>query len=429
MDHHNPLSRVDLEHVYRLFLDAIDHGKWNALSLKDWKNAAYLMWYGDRMIALEDAFRSRYGVFLQQQARGLRWKSFIRAYLVHFDLHEAYPAIYKEFAGWIVQEGLKHSVCDVWKQHHQRFGLFRTDFSVEQMAAFFMGACASDWDVFIQKASMTGELAVSGYMRAVALILVQCAHHHPETAFRVIPFFVDENSGERRFAALRFRLIDALLLPWVDKKPPEKHQRDVQNWLLDQFGDLRLIARRHQWSGASEDAKAVMRKWLIGETLRQFFEIIDQVAHVEHWQYRKAFWLAYYDQGHIDDAWVIVGDDATRYARRSFGRNFTAGQLVSGRREKTHSVLLLRIGDYVFAEWSHNGKCRAWHKEDAACPTFGGMEYDADEFRTPSMKIVSDYNEDGIIHRNSDRYKWQPKLATFIHHHTGAKVSDHAYRI
>jgi hypothetical protein len=214
-----PLSVVDLEKCYHSFLNALDSGDWQQLSAKDWKNAVYVMWYGERTLAKETIFRAYFHEYLQQQATGLRWKSFIRAYLVHFKRHEATPDIYREFAESIMQ-GLEHPSCYLWKQYHEDFRFFDKNFSVEKMAEVFIVQSNSEWSHFIQRTGMTGELATCEYMQAVAAKLLQWLHHVPDKAYQILPFFEDKQWKELRFAMLHPQLIDALLLPWREKNQP-----------------------------------------------------------------------------------------------------------------------------------------------------------------------------------------------------------------
>jgi hypothetical protein len=421
-----PISSTDLEECYHRLLNALDTGDWQQLTQKDWKHAVYVMWYGDRLLAAEPVFRAHFHSYLRQKASGLRWKSFIRAYLVHFKRHGTKAEIYREFTGWIMQ-GIEHPSCYLWKHYHRQFQFFNTRFSVEKMAETFILQCHSEWSHFIQHTGMTGELATCEYMQVVAAKLLQWLHHVPDKASQILPFFEDKEANELRFAMLHPQLIDALLLPWRDKKPPPPHQHDMQQWLLTYFGDPRLRMRQHQWLGVCEDSVAVMRKWLAGADIKAFFEIIDQ-NNSEQWAYRRAFWEVYIDHGYVDGAWVVLGSiDANRAYHYFKDRG-------AGRVKNVQSVLLVKIHDYVFAEWTRSGRCRAWSVTDEFCPKLYQDEsnpYDAASFsqHVPSMQIIEDHQGAGISHIRSSEYWWQTRLSEFIYHNTGIKVDSHAYRI
>jgi hypothetical protein len=72
------------------------------------------------------------------------------------------------------------------------------------------------------------------------------------------------------------------------------------------------------------------------------------------------------------------------------------------------SVLLMRLGDLIIAEWSHNGAIRFWKSTDKHAPQFHLPEYVGSQLRDGSMKIkVGNTQRDSIIHHeNGDWMKW-----------------------
>ena len=57
---------------------------------------------------------------------------------------------------------------------------------------------------------------------------------------KIISFFVDKDTA-LRFDIIRRDLIEALLLPWADTKPPPDYQEYWCDWLRQNMGDPRLI--------------------------------------------------------------------------------------------------------------------------------------------------------------------------------------------
>ena len=182
------------------------------------------------------------------------------------------------------------------------------------------------------------------------------------------------------------------------------------------------------WRFVDEKSIKLVFRWLIGESLEQFFSIIDSMALEHQWKYRKAFWKAYYDKGVLDEAWVAFGPGAILHARRLFGANFSAGEL-EGATQSNQSVLIIKIKDLVLAEWSHNGKCRAWKSNDKFSPATYKSKYYGSSLRTSSMKIVKTLQQDGISHQQSENYHWQRRLAEFIYDETGIRMLDRDFRI
>ncbi|MET0155204.1 MAG: EH signature domain-containing protein [Rickettsiales bacterium] len=428
-----PPETFELEPIYRRFMEALSTGKWDDISLRDWRYAPYVFWHGGGSLIKEASFRARYRAWLERQT-GSAWKRLIGAYLREFLRHKDFPHIYRELSGWI-RQGLQRpdmaKRLEIWRQRDADIDMFSDGFETEKAVAAFIKTCGSDMARFAEYTGMRGMLAQNGYTQAVAETmldrLLRWTAELPKLPDTLLPFFDDGSTW--RFPVLRASLLEALLLPWKVNVPSLEYQNRLQNLLLQRSGDPRLRnVRQDKWRGVSEDALAVLLRWLVGETIKQFFAVIDQVAEPQ-WQYRRAFWLAYYHKGYIDDAWVVFGKQARLHAVQSFGRSIGAGSISGGQHFPNHSILILKIGDYIFADWSHKGKCRAWSLNDRNCPKLHRLDYHADDFRKPSMQIVATHQEDGISHQGSENYRWQIRLAEFIRHNTGITMSQHDYRI
>lgn len=79
--------------------------------------------------------------------------------------------------------------------------------------------------------------------------------------------------------------------------------------------------------------------------------------------------MAYYDAGHIEEAWLALGWDARTVAKKLQvdERGMGFGRLEGGA-APNQSVLLLKIGHLVFTEWSHNGSLRAYVDGERGTP-------------------------------------------------------------
>jgi hypothetical protein len=97
--------------------------------------------------------------------------------------------------------------------------------------------------------------------------------------------------------------------------------------------------------------------------------------------------LACLRKGWISDSWLVVGDNV----RRSITANRELKESYGNLRDppsENHSVLLMRIGNVLFAEWSHNGKLRAWSITSPSVPRLPLTgSYDADALRTPCLEF------------------------------------------
>ncbi|MGE3841400.1 MAG: EH signature domain-containing protein [Vicinamibacterales bacterium] len=213
---------------------------------------------------------------------------------------------------------------------------------------------------------------------------------------------------------------DALLLPFVSKVPPDEVQSRIQRFLLAHLKDPRLTGTG--WLRVKPESRQVMLRWLVGDSLERFFQLISRWATMpEHWTYRKAFWSAYHTRGAIGEAWVVLGDNARLEASRKWRDDALAFGRLSGGGDVNHCVLLLRIGDLMIAEWSHNGKCRFWRLGKRSCPTMYEPEYERQV-----LQNAPDYEQ---THYGNLNYTWQRELAEAIRRETGISMMQTEYRV
>lgn len=218
-----------------------------------------------------------------------------------------------------------------------------------------------------------------------------------------------------------------MLLPWRKQQPEDRLKAALIDRLVTWYGDPRMSgSRNYQWRGVDQAVVNVLLHWLTGDTLRAFMRILEQTAD-DIWRYRRKFWMAYYEAGHVQEAWLALGTDAARLADRLKGEARGVGY---GRLEvavqPNHSVLLLRIGSLVFSEWSHNGSLRAFEADDRRAPALYQDVYNGRELRDAvSLDFHKGENErPQLMHAASDRGTWQRKARDFINRQTGVYLRD-----
>jgi hypothetical protein len=220
--------------------------------------------------------------------------------------------------------------------------------------------------------------------------------------------------GKGVSAELKSLLAEALLKPWLDSDPAPEIKRKIGDFCVEILGDPRFDAFSWIRVGAAE--RAVLLRWLTGRTLDAFFDVLRNTAD-SIWQYRQEFWTRYYREGHITEAWAILGPDAHRYVNRNYrGADLAYGRLV-GKSDEAQSVLLMRMGDLIFCEWSHNGKLRVTNIDGPVAPKLYGKSYDSTDLKFASMSFPSNtghVHDDGLPHYHSDTRWWQTTAATFI---------------
>jgi len=239
--------------------------------------------------------------------------------------------------------------------------------------------------------------------------------------------------GKRRdtapFERHRGLIADALVMPHADKLPDKPVRDRMLAFLLEKFRDPRTHSAR--WTPMK--CTDVVRRWLIEQSLRQFLDVVDEIALDRHWKYRRAFWTAVYDRNLISDACVIFDKAGEARARRLFkGETPYSTWIKGGSGSKTiepgHSCLLLRIGNGLVAEWSHNGKCNIWlDAQDPSAPKLHDRNYMSSDVTVRSTDRR--WIRRSYVHSASDTYSWQSKVADEIFALTNTRVMQGEYTV
>jgi hypothetical protein len=223
-----------------------------------------------------------------------------------------------------------------------------------------------------------------------------------------------------RYPASRSSLADALLLPWRLHQPSDAIKSRVMTFLLRNYDDPRFS--KNLWHRVSPEAVNVIVGWLNGKTLEVFFRILQSTAD-STWQYRQKFWTAYFKAGHIDEAWVALGPDAALVLKKlDDTRQLKYANLIGS--VASQSVLLLRIGQLIFCEWSHNGRLRAQRIDSSSAPLMYKSYYDAEPLRFLSLDFNNGLNQDpGLVHFSSLSGGWQDRARIFLQRQTGIRIT------
>lgn len=225
----------------------------------------------------------------------------------------------------------------------------------------------------------------------------------------------------------RVPFANALLLPWASHHAPDNVKAKFVEFFVKTYGDPRIPGHKYYaWHDVSPQAMKVIHNWLVGDTLRGFIEVLEKTAD-EIWKFRQKFWLAYYDAGYIQEAWLAFGGHALLIAQRLLpnAQGMGYGRLDSGAAQD-QSVLLLKIGNIVFTEWSHNGSLRAYREDDSNVPLLYKASYHGSDLRgAASMDFHEGANMNPELrHMHSSTGSWQRKARDFIRRHTGIHLHD-----
>lgn len=361
--------------------------------------------------------------------RAKRWLSpLFFVYSEHF-LHK--DLMFTQFADGIVKalRSAQGAFADKLRELHRTHRLFSPEDAPSQLSHYFFLDQAKTIDQLLQDILFWPGFVSSGLGNSTfrwGLSLSGERLREAQTVLRLIDW-------SRRCPApvvktgLRVAFAEGLLRPWVGQRPSDFLKNTLVDFFLKEYGDPRFEGPRHyQWDGVSQQAMGVLLNWLTGDTLRGFMKLLQRTAD-EIWHYRQKFWMAYYEKGYIDEAWMALGDNAFWEAKRlSMDEKGMGSGRLEGGAASNQSVLLLKIGGMVFTEWSHNGSLRAYREGSGEAPPFYKKTYDGNDLRqATSMDFHDGMNMNPELrHMNSQGGTWQRKARDFIRRNTGVYLGD-----
>lgn len=415
-----------LDDLYKKYIAALSTSNWQIIGKKEWRLLPWLLWDTDKPLIHEKILVDKYLEVIDRSTSTRPLKTLIYVYL------RSYPLSINDggtISRFIINKLNYHTkgVLDEWRIRQQRYSIISGLHDNNTITSYIINNNNSV-NNSLDSLGLSSELALIGMSKEIYKdVLKYLLNSDPYSINqRLLKRIIEWSllSNRLRFPDLRTLLINSLLQPWVDIDPNDEIKDLLLEFLLESIGDPRIDIGK--WQGVNDSSQIVIRKWLVKETLEDFFKILDKTAVDSHWRYRKQFWISYYNKDAINDAWIALGPEALHYAINAFGNRFNAA-ILDGNIQANHSVLLLKIGDLIIAEWSHNGRCRAWFAYDDQSPKLNQRKYFAYQLREHSNQIVEDYQQPGIPHLSSETGGWQGRLATYINNYTGVYVSHGEY--
>lgn len=223
----------------------------------------------------------------------------------------------------------------------------------------------------------------------------------------------------------------AALKPFL-ANPPSAHLKGLlQGIFINSFSDPRVSTS--QWPALSHreggdklrnDCLGIVKRWLNFEAIELFFKVIAEHAPDAQFEPRRQLWKSYFDQEVVGEAHIALGQSADKTARRLKQTDENARGLIWGELNGANpdqSVLLMQIGELTVAEWSHNGKFRAWSSESIDKPKFYRSKYSASELKRGSNKIrnANGNYSDGIVHLGN----WVERAKRYVGQETGIRLA------
>ncbi|CUX29046.1 MULTISPECIES: EH signature domain-containing protein [Agrobacterium tumefaciens complex] len=236
-----------------------------------------------------------------------------------------------------------------------------------------------------------------GLMNAVHLAYVKQIEPHLDQRVemeRLIEWLKPEGREAKTTGA--GEAISALLGHWVKHSPKPDDLRYLTENIIGIYGDPR-VQRGGVWSAVPEDRMAVILRWLTGENIRFFLDVVSEVEDSHMWEPRRRFWLGLHDRGRIDAAWVAFSDSAAKEARRrGAGGKGTLrfGVQTAGYGRANTSLLILKIGRKIVVEGSHSYKVHIFDESNQRAPALYQWRYDCEAIRFIPGSNAKSHNGD-----------------------------------
>lgn len=413
-------SSEDIETLYQRVVASWErHGTIDGLSARDLRRLPWVFFYSPTTVQhIPNDWLGAKPPLVRAYRRWLSDRSRPRSLLAL--LHEFlrfYPADLPTFDDLrrLLQKSIDAEVAPslrVWKDRCRDFGLLDVDGDTR----FIRKLLSTDWTVHntLQRAGLAapdltrGEFLRSGtrkYLGEVHALLTKRDAVGTGRLDPLIEFLEFENSLRFDERSVRVEIAQAFLGPFTNERPPAEIEDWLRPFFLRRFGDPRLRSGKSKWARAPNNVTHVLMRRLVKQTLDDFIRLIEQTALDTHWRYREAFWMAFFRRGMIEDAWFILGAQATSLLKRiSKQGESTTGTLRGAGRDQP--VLLLKMRGVIVAEWSHNGTCRIWRSDKSSAPVLYRNVYHRSDL-TPG----SDFSQ---RHVGNDAGRWQDKAARWM---------------
>jgi hypothetical protein len=189
--------------------------------------------------------------------------------------------------------------------------------------------------------------------------------------------------GQQARASGAAQAISALLAPWQSRAPSNDDERFLTERLISLYGDPRIRSENAAWAGVPTHLRAIIDRWLTGENIRFFLDVVSAVEESHMWAPRERFWLGLHNQKRIDAAWVAFSKEGVAYARRKGADNrfLRFGRQEAGGSRANTSLLILKIGSKIVVEGSHSYKVHVFRDDHPKAPKLYESWYDCEHIR------------------------------------------------
>ncbi|EEZ4383111.1 hypothetical protein DDM35_002809 [Escherichia coli] len=184
----------------------------------------------------------------------------------------------------------------------------------------------------------------------------------------------------RQLARFKDNILAATLTRYYQSAFKHQTHFELKQLALEYWGNPQLTSRNKSWQVHVENPVLLMvQGWFAKDDLKLFFELLKGNRDVDH--ARLFYWLRFANQ--MSYTRIVLGEDALRSKDADYieFRAKNAGRLsrLQGSGSRDNNAMIMRIGDYLFVEFSKVGAMYAYHMGNAPFnPETGILDIDFD---------------------------------------------------
>jgi EH_Signature domain len=426
---------VDLDEIAKRVVTAFSKG--TLPDRRDLRHAAFCVWGTQPHLADRPVTLRTYLQWLSRIDRKADFRRLAEEYVRSFD---AQTTGIEEVAATLARCAEK--IGGRWGERARDYQIFDPHRGPLEIARVAISQDVDPVHFLRERDQWPESLAKAGLSRSVWLAgikeIEKITSGNERERFERLTQWNGADTQEILFSSLKAQFVAAVIRPYGNGGPADKSLRNaIVNFLLGVLGDPRLDS--HKWIGL-DDAVAVMNRWLVEQSFRQFLDIVEKISENEQqWEYRRAFWEGLFkkcQQTRTElHAWVVFAGKGAKAAREIFGSNASFGVFRDGSQAllETHAAFMLEIGDYLFVDWNESGPCNVWRRNTATKrPKLYQDYYRRDQLRhrAPRPRTDEKLIPAGIFdHRGSGNYVWQARIAKEITDAYGPRLYQTDYRV
>jgi len=382
------------------------------IPIKDLKAVSIYLFKSDT----DPEFIKNYISYIKKINNSRIWSSFIIHYIMRYNEERE---IFKKTSILVVKHS--NNLSKVWKKSFEYINFFEITKGTNLIAKEIISEKNASY--VLNKLNLRGPFSTSALVREV---FFNCANiinkEFKKGNFHNYSFFLNILSSAGKInEAFGSVAMFCFLEPLDNIDISNAKKMELQNLFIETYGDPRIkegywpqIPQKYGGFETREACLSIVKKWLTSQSIKLFFDIIQEHAIDHQFAPRRELWESCFENDIIVEAHAILGNNSSFTARKVKKDNEEAKTLDWGNlkgAQSDQSVLLMKLSNgTVITVWSHSGKFRAWNQDNDNKPKFYKREYTG-----TGLRMSSNYEK-------VQGGNWVPVIRTFLRNQTGIRI-------